>query len=315
MDDLHSHMDICSSAKPHKCISCGEMKYSKTTRSTKPNVCHVCYANGITFCRKCGKMINARDNEKKYCIGCNPVPETSIWRTWKAPLGGLPITETRSWRSFGVEIECYYASAFARKPKETPRNWEKGSDVSLRAPENSETSEFRSPPFFGDLGLKEMSLGIMDLRKQGYRANRSTGLHVHVDAQGLSDEDLSAIRKFARWYQIEIFDLVVPSRRVNMYCQQLTAANIDERRTWLNFEALKEFRTLEFRLHHGTTHAKRIREWVRICLLFIEQGLRLGRKERKPEMDLFAVLQLEEDQKEYWRYVVNKLSRLPAIPR
>lgn len=327
-DNSSAHAQKCAIMKRHSCSGCSSLRYPRSISlkwdKVKGFLCLVCIQGGMSLCKGCTRVYRKapkRDDGSgkpdvasryRYCERCHPLPKASVWHKFGTPFGGPPIVETRSWRTFGVELEVYRLPNKA-KPGirlHTPRNWHKGTDGSIIAPRSADAAnEFRSPPFFGDKGLDQLRIDILNLRRQGWRANKSTGIHVHVDVSDLSKEDIAGIKKYALWYEQEIFDFVAPSRKDNNYCLMLNnESDRDRRYIWLNFEAVTKFRTIEFRLHHGTTRAKRIKEWTRLCLGFIEAGIRYGRLSKKPsDKKLLDTIALDEDQKQYWEGVKIKM--------
>jgi hypothetical protein len=140
-------------------------------------------------------------------------------------------------------------------------------------------------------------------RKMGYRGNASCGLHVHIDALDLSNADRTALFRFGRWIQDDMYKLVSPGRAASMYCLKLGRNFPRARYHWLNLLAYQKHRTVEVRLHHGTTNPERIGEWVKLCLRVVEMGLKLGRLSRKPEMTMFQLLDLTPYEVAYWTEV------------
>lgn len=154
--------------------------------------------------------------------------------------------------------------------------------------------EVVSPILDGEAGLEQIVKVCEVLNTLGCKVDKSCGLHVHVDAHGLSNEQIGTIfLSYARWEAI--FDsLVAPSRRddENSYCGSLDKAlgyvnrfRVDPRNAaediWgdhqmrykkVNLKALLRHGTIEFRQHQGTTNAEKIVNWVVLLLGFVEKA-------------------------------------------
>lgn len=279
-------------------------------RESRPGLCVQCRSRGFVFCQKTGCTSLAKSTGKLvYCEHHHPLPEASLWRKGIKPNGGPPFISTRSWRSWGVELETFLdRGARASDAWHPPVGWNKGTDGSISPPYATPTAEFRSPPFFGDCGLTQMYKDINFIRRAGWSGvNKSCGVHVHIDASGLDEEDHRAIHRFARAFEDQVFELVAPSRRENRYCRRLgSRLDLRDRYRWVNFCALREFGTIECRLMQGSVSPIRILMWVRLMLRFMEVGLRLGRQRILPKKPLFDVLGLSPRERVYWQARKNR---------
>lgn len=276
-------------------------------------LCGPCKSAGYVFCLKPGCTTLAKSPGKYvFCASHHPLPEASLWRKGIVPAGGPPFVNTRSWRSWGVELETYLDRG-VNEPAgwRPPDGWGKGTDGSIAPPYPTQSAEFRSPPFFGDKGLTRMVKDIWTIRRAGWGGvNRSCGVHVHVDASGLDEEDHRAIHRFARAFEDQVFELVAPSRRENRYCRRLgSRIDLRDRYRWVNFCALREFGTVECRLMQGSVSPVRIMMWVRLMLRFMEVGMRLGRQRILPKKPLFDVLGLTPRERTYWLARKNRFIR------
>jgi hypothetical protein len=124
-----------------------------------------------------------------------------------------------------------------------------------------------------------------------------------------SEEDRKALYKFGTWIQDDVYKLVARSRAGGSYCKKLTAPmNRAERYVWLNMKhAYDRHRTVEFRIHHGTTQPDRVVEWVKVCLRIVEMGLKLGRARSRPDGSMFDLLGFNQYEREYWLDVARSL--------
>lgn len=104
--------------------------------------------------------------------------------------------------------------------------------------------------------------------------NDTCGLHVHLDQQGKSTgESLSIGKRIGKFLPI-LSRLVPSSRRRNNYCK-LSVSGLDGSRYHaVNMTSLSKHRTIEVRLHSGTTDARKIESWVKLLRAIVESKLR-----------------------------------------
>lgn len=152
--------------------------------------------------------------------------------------------------------------------------------------------EVVSPILCGTEGLAEVTRAARALASIGATANRSCGLHVHVDARDLNIETIVNVASRYSQFETEI-DLFMPrSRREarSEYCAPVASMfhegaygttissllrdgvdgllNLD-RYYKVNLSAFGRHGTIEFRHHSGTTNAKKITNWIQFCLEFV----------------------------------------------
>lgn len=115
------------------------------------------------------------------------------------------------------------------------------------------------------------------LNAAGAYVNRSTGLHVHIGADGMSGEQYVNVFKNYKALESTIDSFMAPSRRHNHYADTLRDHNFDwcesvsdvrsemhnDRYHKVNPMSYERHRTIEFRQHQGTTNFKKIQMWVR----------------------------------------------------
>lgn len=203
-----------------------------------------------------------------------------------------PIRETHSF-TFGVEIECLVETRLVRESaqKNGMRYQYEGynhtdnnhyfkfvPDSSIRG-ENP--IECVSPVLSGKSGLKSLENCCKVLNEAGAVVNVSTGLHVHIGAQKLSDE--AYVNVFKNYQKLErvIDSFMARSRRENNshWCRSLqdlalslcsTKADIlysmDYNRYYkVNACSYERHGTIEFRQHQGSTDFEKISNWVNFC--------------------------------------------------
>ena len=204
--------------------------------------------------------------------------------------------------TFGVEIEAYgftrqslisAAAANALTVRSESYNHDDNeryfkivSDGSLQG-ENS--NEVVSPILKGENGLNSLKTLCIALASVGASVNRSCGLHVHIGAQGMSDQHY--IRIFKNYQAIEqaIDTFMAPSRRANNngFCMSLQGMNFDRCQTKtdvydlfrsryykVNAHAWQRHHTVEFRQHQGTTDFTKIENWVRFLAKLVDYSFK-----------------------------------------
>lgn len=99
-----------------------------------------------------------------------------------------------------------------------------GYDGSINSPKHytdrvATDLEIKIAPTNGDLFIKQMLEYGKSFRESKSTANNSCGLHVHVDARDLNDDDLDKV--LLLWSKIEssMFSLVSPSRQNTNWCR------------------------------------------------------------------------------------------------
>ena len=195
--------------------------------------------------------------------------------------------------TFGVEIECLVAASLMRESatrnkmpfqyegyNHTDNNhyYKFVSDSSIRG-ENP--IECVSPVLTGREGMKSLENCCKALNEAGAQVNRSTGLHVHIGAQNLSDE--AYVNVFKNYQKLErvIDTFMANSRRANnsQWCRTFqgkdfswctTKSDIyDEmngnRYFKVNACSYARHQTIEFRQHQGSTDFEKISNWVNFC--------------------------------------------------
>ena len=195
-------------------------------------------------------------------------------------------------RALGIEIECYGDYLKEKLPywcRET-------ADGSL----NSGGVEFKLLVKRSELEARLNR--FTNLIKGTHKVNRTCGLHVHLDQRGKTkDEVLKLAKKLDKWlYALREF--VPESRRggdVNRrnYCKFGISANGNDRYHAVNMSAFYKYKTLEIRLHSGTTDYTKIISWIR--LLEILSVIKTPAKGLEG-ISALAAIPLCEYEKSYW---------------
>lgn len=209
-------------------------------------------------------------------------------------LADLPkAVPTRCRYTFGVEIECLVPAAMVRacaarnampfqyedyNHTDNSSYYKFVTDGSIRG-ENP--IECVSPVLTGKYGMKSLELCCKTLNEAGAQVNRSTGLHVHIGAQKLSDK--AYVNVFKNYQKLEkVIDMFMsPSRRENNnhYCETLQHLDLSfcatksdvydamngNRYYKVNACSYMCHKTIEFRQHQGSTDFEKISNWVNFC--------------------------------------------------
>lgn len=200
--------------------------------------------------------------------------------------------------TFGVEIECLvsrdavyekFASNFVPfeyqgyNHRDSKTIYKFVTDASIVG-ENP--IECVSPVLSGRKGFDSLGQCLNALNEAGAKVNRSTGLHVHVGVEELTDEQYVNI--FANYKLLEevIDSFMAKSRRENnsQWCASLTdhdfsyCTTVEEVKRELNYsryhkvnaESYDRHKTVEFRQHQGSTDFAKIKNWVSFCIKLVE---------------------------------------------
>ncbi|NBN99172.1 MAG: hypothetical protein EBV19_08070 [Flavobacteriia bacterium] len=105
------------------------------------------------------------------------------------------------------------------------------------------------------------------IRNAGGLVNNSCGLHVHLDQRDVTRQGAYA-RAIRLTHSLSFLKLMVPKSRTreNTYCKLNNAGelNCNDRYYAINWCSWCEHKTIEVRLHSGTTSADKIKNWVEI---------------------------------------------------
>ena len=177
--------------------------------------------------------------------------------------------------------------------------WKIGTDNSVRASDQQLARgyhyemEIVSPPLSGDRGLAEVKK-VTDALRGVATANKTCGMHVHVDAAGINVDQMKKLS--AAWLDNEgaVNQLIPASRRQNSFClnngayasrYRVRAATTvmglqdemqNSRYYKFNLHAYDRHRTVEFRYHHGTANGEKVTRQIQFCLAFVEHHIDAG---------------------------------------
>lgn len=167
--------------------------------------------------------------------------------------------------------------------------WHVERDGSLRhgASYHRNTGEVVSPILVGESGFAEIERVLAAIRAVGATTNRSTGLHVHVDASDLSGIEVSRVVEYYTMQGRNIDTLVSRSRHSNNYANKYASYQIASMKQiverdgreglrgfahkyrTVNLLPLFSYGTIEFRQHQGSVNAQKVISWVRFVQALI----------------------------------------------
>jgi len=119
---------------------------------------------------------------------------------------------------FGIEIECFVPTDVAANftpggyhrglpIQMAPTGWNSQYDGSLHGPSGYTAVEVVSPVLAGEAGLTEAVYMVEYLNEVGAVVNESCGLHVHVNAAGLTPLQIQRVYNAFRHYEMAFYGL------------------------------------------------------------------------------------------------------------
>jgi len=163
--------------------------------------------------------------------------------------------------------------------------------------------EIVSPVLNGEAGLAEVKKVARLLEALGATVDQACGLHVHIDANGLTVDTVKKIvERYAR-HEEAIDTFMPPSRRSdsNRYCHTLrsgcatdiirsTASDTSRLASYqpgryykVNLQSLRLHGTVEFRQHSGSVDGIKVANWIRFCLAFVQRSAELAASAPVPQ--------------------------------
>lgn len=240
-------------------------------------------------------------------------------------------------RKFGVEIEAHGVARaiIARKLTEagidvevqgynhnTATCWKLVRDGSVQG---SEAWELVSPILQGLEGLNELEKVCSVLEQNRVKINKSCGLHIHFDAQGMRTQQVkNLLVNYANFE--EIIDSFLPQSRRgnnNTYCKSvkgfvdridgLTTINqmaslMSSRYYKINLQSYSRHQTVEFRQHSGTVEFEKISNWIKFLHNLVEYSSK--KKMTLAEATLENLSKI--NQQEIINYIVRRQNQLAA---
>jgi hypothetical protein len=219
----------------YKCDDCGDYHDETATVSSDDiTVCRNCFNDHYCWCSGCDVIISQDDSyyceqcEESRCGDCACNHDSADYRNWRhEPLVGdkEKAEYIKDDRLVGIEIEAV--------------NGEHGGlgdaldgaigisdDGSLHG---NTVVEIQTPPASSSELERMISNACSSLRKYDWEVNSSCGLHVHIDAQDIRNNEKLLRRLFLTYGAIEdvIYAMLPESRRTNTYCKKLDSV-VDE---------------------------------------------------------------------------------------
>lgn len=186
----------------------------------------------------------------------------------------------------GIEVEIEQATRFGSVDE---AYWRTIPDTSLR----NDGVELVSAP----LQQRQIFEALANLQKF-YEANPRSefshrcSIHVHVDVQKMTYEQLLVMIGFYLTAEGIFFDSFFPDRKGNNYCFPLTSVQLTQkdiqkralrREVWkyaaVNLYHLTDFGTLEFRQHPGTKNINDLLAWIKTIHNIVTYAQRTPLKE------------------------------------
>lgn len=164
--------------------------------------------------------------------------------------------------------------------------------------------EFLTLPANGDKLFNNIDKVADYIRRNKYKIKPNCGVHIHIDARDLTSEQLEKVFWVYRRFQERLFEMMPPSRQNNTYCHKLDNWTVFDRAKYEKFNnfwykttrstneidrevhryAFANFssyymhrrvggKTIEIRLHSGTTDTKKLINWARINLKLFEWAI------------------------------------------
>ena len=196
-----------------------------------------------------------------------------------------------------------------RASRQSYEDWKLVHDGSIACHRNRpdcNAFELVAPILRGPNGLRQCETMLHALsRVHSIKVNKSMGFHVHINVQNAGLVNLKKICQNFIKYERAMDTIMPQSRRVNQYCKSNKAVipgrtneqrheQIDACQTVkelcylmnpgpghryykLNLDNLRTNRmqTLEFRQHSATSSPEKILAWIRFCLHFVSNSIRL----------------------------------------
>jgi hypothetical protein len=168
------------------------------------------------------------------------------------------------------------------------------SNIKTDGSVSDEGLEVCTMPAKGLAFVKIMRVLEKSMKKAGCRADSSCGLHVHVDARDLESDDIFKLATL--WAKIsEDLRTLVPNRRANStystwanFAPILSKRHLKNKTAYetinrvkrllgicgryyaLNFDSFYNHKTIEFRVHEGTTDTYLIKNWAILMSAIVE---------------------------------------------
>lgn len=293
----------CWDDKTFECERCDERALREQSCEVEGDtVCESC-AEESASCEDCGNAFwtdNLQEHHgNMYCNRCYEEQGSSLREfSGRRELKGAG-------RGIGVEIEVSEQDQADHEDAEEDYKWTAVEDGSVE-----DGIEYNSP-ILHESNYEEEVKQFCTTRLKQARVDCSCGLHVHLDCSDVGWLELANVFRYCKRYERYFFSLMPKSRQNNSYCQQMphmrpphTKADMIgylygrskvsqmkrskypdvqgngciNRYFWMNVHSYFYRRTIEFRLHNGTTNHVKVINWIKLLLLVLANA-------RGPEKD------------------------------
>lgn len=245
----------------NKCI-CDKLVYKK-------DHCGECFNKLFFRCIACGHAANRTDaNDKSFqkCNNCMP-------KVLRSSPGWLNTD-----RYYGIEFELNIATV-----DDSKKIWKRVRDGSV-----NNGWEYQSPIFSGCEWLEqEVKRFCYGAQKLGAKSGTDCGLHVHIDASDFTATEIETMYRNAIAIEDWHYSVLPSYRKTGTFSKPIVKLQekhgIFDKKVlpdywnksnvkycWINFLALKEHGTVEFRGHEGTTDYLAVQRWVEVLMAFTE---------------------------------------------
>lgn len=183
--------------------------------------------------------------------------------------------------AIGVEIECFMPLSrhalkqIAFEDDVKIKDAKCGEDGSVRAVYGYSPYEFRILTNINDFSNLKALVNFLDRNRA--RVNASCGLHVHLDFRHFDALPLNAANNLKN--ALPLLKAMVPKgRRENSYCKNELSLSGGAKYSAINASHFDTSKTIEVRLHSGTTNYDKIVNWVQVLysIAFYNGTLDLG---------------------------------------
>ena len=202
-------------------------------------------------------------------------------------------TRTANQIKFGIEIECMLPASVQISVggyhnglaiNWAPAGWNAQGDGSIRAQSGYKPVEIVSPPMCGEDGLAQIYYMIETINELGGRVNDSCGLHVHVDANGMTQNEVMAVRRAFLKYENAFYGLsgrLACYRLQNHYSKSSKISSVNDRYQGINLlnwidpsprRQRNNARTIEIRAWAGTLNPDEIMTAVYMAVALVASG-------------------------------------------
>lgn len=343
------------------CDCCGYATFDESLISFIEHLdaylCNDCIENVYSRCDGCDRLFRDNDlttttNEDgetvSLCDDCyssdndiseNKLPDDKFVKS-------NSFKQNKSNRFVGMEIETVNLSPdeLKNKVKSNKELNDKFYNYALNIDYDGSLSngaEIRCKPANGDELFNQIDFMCDYLKSVGCATNKRCGLHIHIDARDLNDNDLKKIYMTYSVFQKQLFKVVNKYRQNNNYCEKLYEDRLinlmnnniynviygvnnnriklnnstiydrhsHERYKFINATTFKCLGTIEIRLLEGTLNSEKIKNWIKLNLNLFNFALNTPLKRLvslKSNDDTF--LRIINDKK-LRKYINKKISR------